>query len=165
MDESTDIFYDHLGNFQWSSVAAFISLLVLSAQVFQFFYQQRIIIKNKKIDMLIEFRMSSLKEVKEAVLILTNIANPEAKKIDKTLLNETNVKININLNINNAHVNILSDCINNYVLFASSLEDEEIEKGELILKHSFEWAGKVLQMTENYQIYEKKEIEKINTYK
>ncbi|WP_035050317.1 hypothetical protein [Carnobacterium jeotgali] len=156
MDNFFTLFFDHQGNFQWSSIAACISFLVLLAQVAQFIYQQGRLKENKKLDIWIELRTASLKQVKESIRILLEHTTITLSAENLIIYRQNQHKLFINLNSNNEYYHQIIDKMNEYL--------EEYDK--YIKGNAGNFNSKIiLDLTKLYARYENKEIDIITNYK
>ncbi|MER2174929.1 MAG: hypothetical protein ABS911_09640 [Carnobacterium sp.] len=156
MDKFFTLFFDHQGNFQWSSIAACISFLVLLAQAAQFIYQQGRLKENKKLDIWIELRTASLKQVKESIRILLEHTTVTLSTENLIIYRQNQYNLFINLNSNNDYYSQVIDKMNEYLE-----EYDKYIKGDV---ENFDF-NIILDLTKLYVRYENKEIDIITNYK
>lgn len=151
------IFLDKDGIFMWSSVAAIMSFVVFSFQIFQLFYQRSQIKKLKKFDVMIEFRISDLRKLKEYIIsyddfISLEVLNPEGANY------ESKESINMLINVNNPKYNDLSQALVNYNLLLQDKKDvKRRDKIAEVIKRSN-------NLIDVYKLYEEEEIKAIEKY-
>ena len=156
MDKFYTLFFDHQGNFQWSSIATGISSLVLLAQVAQFIYQQGRLKENKKLDIWIELRTASLKQVKESIRVLLEHTSVKLSTENLIIYRHNQYNLFINLNSNNDYYFQVIDKMNDYVK-----EYDKYIAGDV---KNFD-SRIILDLTKLYVRYENKEIDIITNYK
>ncbi|WP_314061284.1 hypothetical protein [uncultured Vagococcus sp.] len=151
------IFYDKDGIFMWSSVAAIMSFVVFSFQIFQLFYQRSQIKKLKKFDVMIEFRINDLKKLKEYIIIYDDFISSEAiESLGKN--HESKESINMLLNINNPKYKELSSA---FVSCGVFLIDKESMGAKERVSELLKLSNNLIDM---YKLYEDEEIKAIEKY-
>lgn len=156
MNHGVSLFYDNLGNFQWTSITAVVSFFVLIAQVIQYYVQHNRIKSLKEIDVLIEFKTSSLKEVKNSLRTWLQHTSFRSSTFNIELFMEYHFTILINLNKNNPHHDKFFELLTKF----NDEYSEFLDSGKNIFKSDV-----VLKLTDIFNEYEKEEINQISKYK
>ncbi|WP_225743379.1 hypothetical protein [Marinilactibacillus sp. Marseille-P9653] len=140
--ENNNLFYDHLGNFQWTSVTTIISICVLLFQI----YQQYSIKKLKHKDIRAELRLNNLKILKNGLLIMIESYSIKATGKSNALNPEFISKTIININNKNKHAQLLKSKIGGVTTTVR-------EKDRV--------ASSFIELSEAYSKYENEEIKNI----
>lgn len=150
-------FLDKDGVFMWSSIAAIVSGIVLIFQTAQFIYQKNQIKKLKKLDVMIEFRISDLKELKKFIIGLDDYLSSELiRKTGEPL----SVKESLQMSINprNPRQKELQNVIIKYTHLLINRESTDPEELVMQLTKTSD------MLYEEYKLYEEEEIKMIEKY-
>lgn len=153
-------FLDKDGVFMWSSVAAIVSGIVLIFQFIQFFYQKKEIKKLKKFDVMIDFRITDLKELKRFIINTDEYLQNEIIKNEGKVL-ETGDSLIMLLNVNNKRRKVLLDVFQEYTLLLARSRKEEYDDPNVFLEEVFKMSERFIK---EYKLYEDEEIKMIEEY-
>lgn len=153
-------FIDKDGVFMWSSVAAIVSSVVLVFQIIQFFYQKHQIKKLKKLDVMIDFRITDLKELKKLIINVDEYLQNEIIKNEGEKL-ETSDSLTMLLNMENIRSEELLNLFRKYTSLLVKARNKEYDDSD-------DFIDEVFKMSENfineYKLYEVEEIKMIEKY-
>lgn len=150
MDKINALFYDNLGNFQWNSITAVLSVVILILQICQFVYQQIKIKDLKKQDIRAEFRMNNLKELKSALSQFFNLYSNVGFGLKNEIEGDIATKLLLSLNKQNKS---FENFRNAFLEINGSAMKGEFTKVKLV--------GDMQKLTDAYNEYEKEEIKQI----
>lgn len=152
----SSIFYDNAGTFQWGVVTTIVSVLVLFAQVAQFFTQQKAAKLIKRNDAITTFRMKDLTKLKSYIIeydefIAKEIISPTGIPLENTEY------INVLLNIDNEYCTKLRKSLTDYGVFLTNCQYNRITEDEKML----ELVTHSSRLIDTYKSYEHYEITKM----
>lgn len=153
-------FLDKDGVFMWSSVAAIVSSVVLLFQIIQFFYQKHQIKKLKKLDVMIDFRITDLKELKRFIINVDEYLQNEIIKNEGNNL-DTSDSLTMLLNMENKRGEELLNLFRKYTSLLAKARNKEYDDPDDFLIEVFEMSEKFIN---EYKLYEDEEIKMIEKY-
>ena len=127
-----NVFYDSNGSFQWAVITTFVAVLVLFAQVIQFFVQRKEIRRTKTYDSLIAYRLTDLGKLKQYIMEYDEFISKEVINPSGQVLRNRD-SLNLLLNSDNEHYQRLSHAIAEYSIFLTACQSGQIAKDDQVL--------------------------------